>query len=288
MIATIVSLGFDGIAFGVVLYLITCGLSITMGLMNLPNMAHASFAMFGGYFTLELMRVGDVPFLLALPITFIAGLIAGAVMERLFFSLLYQESELNQVLFTIGIVFMAIGAATFFWGTWQQPLKMPPYLSGAIEIGRVAISVYRAFIIVVGGLVVAAMIVAIDGTLWGAKIRAAVDNRRMTASCGVNVAMLFTTAFSIGTGLAALGGALSMNLVGIDPFFPLKYLVYTLIVVVVGGLGSIKGALAASLLLGIGDIFVKYYYPVAGSFFIYVLAAALLIARPQGLFGRPA
>ena len=277
---------FSGIAYGVLLFLMSAGLAVTQGLMRFANLAHAAFAMLGGYIAVTLMNTYNWPFLLTLPVAALGTALFAGVLERGLFRRFYNTSQLYQIMLTVGIVSMSVAAVTYIWGSVNQPVRMPAFLSGTIPIGGFDIDSYRLFLIVAGGLVVWALIWGIDSTSFGAKVRAAVDNRRVTASCGINVDQLFMVAFFIGSALAGLGGALSINLLGLSPNFAVDNLANVLIVVTLGGQGSMKGALVASLLLGITDIFMKYYFPQTGPFVIYTLTVIVLFWRPQGLFAR--
>jgi branched-chain amino acid transport system permease protein len=286
VLTNLINILISGVAFGILLFLMAGGLSITLGLMNFANMAHGSFAMLGGYVAVTGMQKLGWPFLLALPAAALAAGVLGYLLERLLFRRLYGASDLEQVLLTIGVVFVSIAAATFFWGAAQQPVRLPAWLNQQIQFGPFDINSYRLFTIAMGGALTIALILAVNYTNFGAKIRAGVDNRRMTASCGINIDRLFSLSFGIGSAIAGLGGALSIQLVGLDPQFPLRYLVLMLLVVVVGGLGSIPGTLVAALVLGIGEVLGKYYVPEATSFIIYAIPVAVLLAKPAGLFGR--
>lgn len=288
MLAHLVQVLFSGIAYGVLLFLIAGGLSLTMGLMGFANLAHASFAMLGGYITVTLMKDAGWSFLLALPVATAATAIAGLLLEQTVFRRFYRATELDQVLVTIAIVFMSIAGATYVWGAAPQVIRMPSYLSGQFSVGPVDLSVYRLFLIAIGGTLTVALVLGIERTSFGARIRAAVDNRRMTSSCGIDVDRLFTFAFTLGCALAGLGGALSVNVVTLDPGFPITILVFILFVVVVGGMGSIRGTLIAALAMGVCDVVGKYYAPEIGSFIIYGLAVVLLLWRPRGLIARGA
>lgn len=284
-----VSLGnvlFNGLAYGMLLFVISVGLSVTMGLMGFANLAHGAFAMLGGYVATTLMNKAGVPFLLTLPIAFVAVAAASLVLERGLYRRLYRADELDQVLLTIGLVFMAVAGATYVWGPGQQPVRMPDYLTGQWTVAGIDIGVYRLFLILIGIAVTAALVLGIERTRFGAMIRAAVDNPRMAQGCGINVNRVFSLTFMAGSGLAGLGGAVGINLIGLDPGFPIKFMVYFLIVVAVGGLGSIKGSLIAALLLGVFDVGGKYYVPEVGAFIIYAVMVSLLLWRPAGLFGR--
>jgi branched-chain amino acid transport system permease protein len=286
VIGPLVNILINGLAYGVLLFLMAGGLSVTMGLMGFANLAHGSLAMLGGYIVVGLMRDYHWPFLLTLPAAAIGAAIAGWIVERTIFKRFYGGKELDQVLLTIGIVSMTVAIATYVWGSTPQPVRVPEFLDGRVHVGIVDVGTYRLFLILLGGLLTLGLVLGIERTTFGAKIRAAVDNRRMTVSCGINVDRLFTLAFAIGSALAGLGGGLAVYLVGLDPSFPVKYLVYLLIVVVVGGLGSIQGTLLAAIALGICDVAGKYYVPEAGAFVLYAVTVLLLLWRPQGIFGR--
>jgi branched-chain amino acid transport system permease protein len=279
---------FDGIASGLLLFLISVGLSVTLGLMNFVNLAHGSFAMLGGYICVVLLNRHGVPFLAALPVVTIASALAGVVLERTLYRRLYGASHLDQVLFSIGLVFMSISIAHFFFGAQQQPLQLPPMLSGQFNLPGVDVGVYRLFLIVIGVSIAIALQWMIAGTRFGAQLRASVDNPRTARGLGIDVDRVFVLTFALGSGLAGLGGALGVEMLGLDPEFPVKYIVYFLIVVAVGGSGNIKGSLYASLIIGICDVAGKYYIPQVGAFVIYAVMVATLIFRPQGLFGRTA
>jgi branched-chain amino acid transport system permease protein len=283
---TIISILFDGLAYAMFLFIVSVGLSVTLGLMGFVNLAHGAFAMAGGYLVLTLTRSWGVPFLPSLVIVFLVVGAVSVIFERTLYARLYRATELDQVLLTIGLAFMAIAGFTYFYGPSPQSIRLPSYLTGQIEGGFRTFPTYRVFIIAVGAVLVATLWYVFERTNIGAKIRAAVDNRRMAQSIGIDVDRLFTLTFGIGSGLAALGGGLAIQLVGLSPSFALIYLVFFLLVVAVGGLGSFKGTLVAALILGIFDTAGKYLYADAGGFFIYAIAVAILLVRPAGLYGR--
>jgi branched-chain amino acid transport system permease protein len=283
---TIISILFDGLAYAMFLFIVSVGLSVTMGLMGFVNLAHGAFAMAGGYLVLTLTRGWGVPFLPSLVIVFLVVGAVSVIFERTLYARLYRATELDQVLLTIGLAFMAIAGFTYFYGPSPQSIRLPSYLTGQIEGGFRSFPTYRVFIIAVGVVLIAALWYVFERTNIGAKIRAAVDNRSMAQSIGIDVDRLFTLTFGIGSGLAALGGGLAIQLVGLSPSFALIYLVFFLLVVAVGGLGSFKGTLVAALILGIFDTAGKYLYADAGGFFIYAIAMAILLIRPAGLYGR--
>ena len=279
---------FDGIASGVLLFLISVGLSVTLGLMNFVNLAHGAFAMLGGYVCVVLLDRFGLPFLAALPLVAIVSALVGVVLERTLYRRLYGASHLDQVLFSIGLMFVAMSSAHYFFGSQQQPLRLPAMLSGQFHWGGVDVGVYRLFLIVTGLALAAGLQWMVAGTRFGAKLRASVDHPRAARGLGIDVDRVFVATFALGSALAGLGGALGVDLLGLDPEFPIKYIAYFLIVVAVGGSGNIAGSLFASLLLGICDVAGKYYVPQVGAFVIYAVMVVTLIFRPQGLFGRAA
>lgn len=281
-----ISIGFHGLAYAMVLYLISVGLSVTMGLMGFANLAHGVFAAAGGFVMTRLMNRYDVPFPLAVAAAFVSVAAGSMVLERLLYRRLYGADELSQVLMSIGLIFMSVAAATYLWGPSPQPMTPPAYLSGQIELGARSFPAYRSFLILAGAVVVTLLWLGLERTRFGARIRAAVDNRRMAQSVGIDTSRLFTWTFALGSGLAALGGALGADILAIDSGYAQEHLIYFLIVVSVGGLGSIRGPFFAALLLGIADTGFKYLLPELGAFFIYALTLVLLLWRPQGLFGR--
>jgi branched-chain amino acid transport system permease protein len=246
----LLSIAFDGLAYGMLLFIIAIGLSITMGLMGFINLAHGAFAMAGGYATVSLTQAFGVPFLWALVLAFLLVGGAGIVFERVLYARLYRASELDQVLLSIGLVFMATAAFTFFYGPSPQRVAVPDYLRGQFDFRVRAFPTYRVFLIAVGLGLMSALWLLFERTLIGARIRAAVDNRRMAQSVGIDVGRLFTWTFAFGSGLAAVGGGLAVEVLGLSPTFAIQYLVFFLIVVAVGGAGSLWGAFVAALLLG--------------------------------------
>jgi len=277
---------FDGLAYGMLLFLLSVGLSVTLGMMNFVNLAHCSFAMLGGYVTVTLMNRLGWPFFATLPAAFVAAAAASVVLERAFFRRFYNASDLEQCLLTIGIVFVSIAAAAYIYGTDQQLVQLPTFLRGSIHFAGLNFATYRLFLVGVAIIITALLVATLEMTRFGARVRAAVNNQRMARGLGIDVDALFAVTFALGSGLAGLGGALAIDLVGLDPSFAFTYLIYVLIVVSVGGLGSIGGSLAAAMLLGVSDIAGKYYVPAIGSILIYLVMTVLIMLRPAGLFGR--
>lgn len=279
---------FDGVAYGMLLFVLACGLSVTLGLMNFVNLAHGSFAMAGGYVTVVLVNRLGVPFLLCLPIAFLASGAIGAVFERALYRHVYSKSHLDQVLFTIGLVFMSVAGVDYVMGSSQQFVNIPAMLQGQFDVFGTGVGRYRLLIIVICGLLTVALQLILAKTRFGSRLRAAVDDQRVARGLGINVGAVFGLTFAFGSGLAGLGGALGAEILGLDPVFPLKYLIYFLIVVTVGGTSSITGPFVASILLGIGDVAGKYYVPTLSAFVIYSIMIVMLLWRPQGLFVRTA
>jgi branched-chain amino acid transport system permease protein len=279
---------FDGIAYGMLLFVLACGLSVTLGLMNFVNLAHGAFAMAGGYITLVLVNRAGLPFSGGLVIAFFVTALIGVLFERTLYVHVYGRSHLDQVLFTIGLVFMSVAAVDYVMGSQQVFIEIPSVLQGRFELFGIGIGRYRLLIIVICGLLTLALQLILSNTRFGSRLRASVDDARVARGLGVNVNAVFSLTFAVGSGLAGLGGALGAEILGLDPTFPLKYMVYFLIVVTVGGTSSITGPFAASLLIGIADVAGKYYVPKFGAFVIYTIMIIVLILRPQGLFARPA
>lgn len=285
-VSSLVSVAFHGLAYGMILYVISVGLSVTMGLMGFVNLAHGVFAMAGGYVMLTAMNRYDVPFLLALSIAFVSVAAASILLERLLYARLYTAGDLEQVLLTIGLIFMAVAVARLIYGTLQQPVHLPAYLKGQFSLLGRDFPAYRVFLIAFSAVLVAALWFGVERTRWGAKVRATVDNRPMAQAIGINTSRLFTITFALGSGLAALGGGLGADITAIQPTYPFEHLVYFLIVVAIGGLGSLRGPFVAALLIGVSDTACKYWVPQFGAFFIYAATIALLLWRPAGVFGK--
>jgi branched-chain amino acid transport system permease protein len=288
VLSSLVSVAFHGVAYGMILYVISVGLSVTMGLMGFTNLAHGVFAMAGGYVLVSALTRFHLPFPVALTLSFLIVAAASVVLERVLYSRLYGASELEQVLFTIGLIFMSVAVARLLYGTLQQPVQLPDYLKGQFALLGRDFPAYRVFLIVFSAGMIAALWFGVERTLWGAMVRAAVDNRAMAQSIGIDTRRLFTITFAVGSGLAGLGGALGADIVAIQPTYPFEQLVYFLIVVSVGGLGSLRGPFVAALLIGITDTACKYWLPEFGAFFIYAATIGLLLWRPMGLFGTRA
>jgi branched-chain amino acid transport system permease protein len=284
--SSLVSIAFHGLAYGMILYAISVGLSITMGLMGFVNLAHGVFAMAGGYVMITAMQDFGLPWLPALAIACILVALGSIVLERLLYSRLYTAGELEQVLFTIGLIFVSVAVARIIYGNNPLAAPLPEFMKGQTEFAGRSFPTYRVVVIAASGLLIAALWLGLERTRWGAMVRAAVDNRAMAQSIGIDTRKLFTLTFALGSGLAALGGALGADLMAMTPTYPFEQLVYFLIVVAVGGLGTLRGPFLGALLIGIGDTACKYWVPQFGAFFIYVATMLVLLWRPQGLLGK--
>jgi branched-chain amino acid transport system permease protein len=285
-VTTLITILFFGIAYGMILYLVSVGLSVTMGLMGFVNLAHGVFAMLGGYATVTFMNRFGVPFLLSLAIGCVLVAALGFVLERTLYRRFYNRSELDQVLFSFGLILVAVALVRIGWGPLAQPMQLPDYLKGQVTVLGLTLPAYRLALVGFGAAVIGGLWFVFDRTLFGARIRAAVDDRAMAQSIGINTSRLFAAAFGLGTGLAALGGGLGADVLAIAPAYPLQYIIYFLIVVAVGGLGNIKGPFVAALVIGISDSACRYFLPEAGSIFIFAFVFAVLVWRPNGIMER--
>jgi branched-chain amino acid transport system permease protein len=277
---------FDGIAYGLLLFILAVGLSITLGLMNFINLAHGAFAMAGGYITVIMVNRFGISFFWSLPAAFIITAAVGAFLERTLYIHLYEKSHLDQVLFSLGLIFMSVAAVDYFMGANQQIVNLPPSLDGRLQFLGASIGYYRLFVIILCSLLTIALQLVLTKTRFGSRLRASVDDQRVARGLGIDVSRIFALTFAMGSGLAGLGGALGAPFFNIDPTFPLKFMIYFLIVIAVGGTTTITGPFFSALLLGVADVAGKYYVPAIGGFIIYTIMVAVLIFRPQGLFGR--
>jgi branched-chain amino acid transport system permease protein len=285
---TALSIGTDAIAYGMVLFVITIGLSVTMGLMKVVNLAHGAFAMIGGYIASYLVQEAGMPFWVA-ALAAVAGTVAIAVpLERLLYRRLYGAPELSQVLMTIGITFIIIGLANFALGPTLKTIPLPDALAGPVDIGFRTIPAHKLFAIAVGVAVALALWLLVERTRFGVRLRAAVDNSAMAEALGIRTSFVYSVSFALGIGLAALGGVVGAQLLPIEPYYALRYMVLFLVVVCVGGAGSIGGAIAACLLLGGIQTAARYFAPEYGEFFFYLAVILIVAVYPRGLLGRRA
>jgi branched-chain amino acid transport system permease protein len=268
-----------------ILYVISVGLSVTMGLMGFVNLAHGVFAMAGGFLLSTAMKTFGVPFPLAVLVAFVLVAVGSVVLERLLYSRLYSAGELSQVLFCIGLILVSMAVARMIYGNQAVPVFLPEYLRGQVNVLGRDFPTYRVFLIAFSAVIILALWFGVERTRWGAMVRAAVDNRAMAQSVGINTKLLFMITFALGSGLAGLGGALGADILPVQWGYPFEHLVFFLIVVAVGGLGSLRGPFIAALLIGIADTACKYWIPAFGAFLVYAATIAVLLWRPQGLFG---
>jgi branched-chain amino acid transport system permease protein len=280
---------FDGVAYGALLFLLAIGLSVTLGIMNFVNLAHGAFAMLGGYVAVVMLNKWGIPFLYCLPVAFIIPALVGVALERTLYVRLYDGNALDQMLFTLGIVFASMAIASYFMGAQHQIVQLPSFLQGQFHIFTgFDVSVYRLFLMGFCGAITLLLHLALMRTRFGSRLRAAVDNGRVARGLGINVNRLFAISFGVGSGLAGLAGALGVEILDVDPVFPVKFLIYFMIVVAMGGTGTVSGPLTAAVILGVFDVAGKYYISQVGAFIIYAVMVAMLIWRPYGIFGRKA
>lgn len=275
-----------GVSYGLLLCLIAVGLVVTMGLMRVVNLAHGAFAAIGGYLAMGLLTPLGVPFGLAIVLAVVAVAAFSAVIERLLYVHLYGASELDQVLMTVGINFIVVAGLTLAFGPNVLPTRLPPSLATSVDLGFRSFETYRLLVLGVGVIVIGALWLAFERTALGARLRAAVDNRSMTQAIGIDVPRLFSIAFALGSGLAALGGALGAPLLPLEPLYPFKYLVLVLVIVALSGFGNIRATLLVAVFVGVVDTAGRYFLPDSGSFTLYVLLIVLIVWRPDGLLAR--
>jgi branched-chain amino acid transport system permease protein len=264
----------DGIAYGMVLFIIAVGLSVTLGLMRFVNLAHGAFAMTGGYIAAWLVREQGLSFYLGVPLAVLGTGLLGALLE---------VTVLRRLLFTIGLTFLFVATANLLAGPEVQLIPLPPALSQAVDLGIRTLPAQRLLVIACGVLVVLAAYWVLNRSRFGVWLRATVDNTAAASALGIPVQRVYVLTFAVGAALAGLGGILGAELMPLEPYYPVKYLVLVLVVVAVGGMGSIAGSLAASLALGIIDTASKYLASDWGSLFFFLAMALLLAWRPHGL-----
>lgn len=275
-----------GLSYGLVLFAISIGMVITMGLMKVTNLAHGAFAALGGYLTVALMTNAGIDFALSVIISTIVVALFGIVVERVLISRLYGKPDLDQVLVTLGFNFLVMGALTLIFGPNVYPIALPDYLRGNVDLGIRSFEVYRVFVIVFGLVLVVALWAIFDKTNFGAKLRAAVDNRGMASAMGINVNRLYVVAFGLGSGLAAIGGSVGAAMLPMEPFYPLKYLILVLVVVALSGFGNIRASIGVAIIVGLVETAGRFLIPQYGSYVIYVMLIALIVWRRDGLFAK--
>lgn len=283
---TILSIGADALAYGMVLFVISIGLSVTMGLMKVVNLAHGAFAMIGGYVASYVTQQLGLHFGVAVVAAVGFCVLLAFPMERLLYRRIYGAPELNQVLMTIGITFIIIGVANWWMGPTLKTIALPDSLRGPVDIGFRSIAAHKLFAAAVGGAVAIGLWYLIERTAFGVKLRASVDDTAMAGALGIRTKIVYSVSFAIAIGLAALGGVVGAQLLPIEPYYALHYMVTFLVVVSVGGAGSIPGALVACLLLGAVKTTGSYLWPEFGNFFFYLAVIAIVSVFPNGLMGR--
>ena len=283
---TVFSIGVDALAYGMVLFVISIGLSVTMGLMRVVNLAHGAFAMIGGYIASYAARDLGLAYALAIMLAVVGTILIAIPVERLLYRRIYGQPELTQVLMTIGITFCIIGITNYVFGPTLKNIPTPQMLREPVSLGFRTVSAHRLFVIGCGVAVALGLWYFIERTAFGVKLRAAVDNAAMAAALGVKTQVVYAVSFAVAVGLAAFGGVVGAELLPIEPYYALRYMVTFLVVVSVGGAGSIPGALAACLLLGAFDTAGRYLMPEFGEFFFYLAVIAIVWLFPRGLAGR--
>lgn len=274
----------NGLSFAMLLFLVASGLSLIFGLMGLVNLAHGSFYLIAAYIALSVVNKTD-NFLHGLVLGCLLVPIIGIVVQRFFLHRL-SKNELAQVLLTFGFIFIFSDACLWIWGGLPQSLPKPEFLSRSLFWGEIVFPSYRLFMIVAGCLVGGGLWLFLEKTKVGAMVRAGVDNPEMAQAVGVNVPLLFTAVFALGTFLAALAGVLGGPFVGVYPGADMDILLLALVVIIIGGEGSLLGAFVGSLLVGMLDSFGKSLFPEVSLFIIFAPMAIILAVRPQGLFGK--
>lgn len=283
---TVFSIAVDALAYGMVLFVISIGLSVTMGLMRVVNLAHGAFAMIGGYIASYATRDLGLGYGVGVLAAVMGTIIIAVPIERFLYRRIYGAPELTHVLMTIGITFCVIGIANYVMGPTLKTIPLPAELQGSADVGFRTIPMHRLFAIASGIVVAVCLWFTIEKTGFGVKLRASVDNAAMAAALGVRTEIIYALSFAVAVGLAAFGGVVGAELLPVEPYYALRYMVTFLVVVSVGGAGSIPGALIACLVLGGIDTTGRYLMPEFGEFFFYLAVIALICVFPRGFAGR--
>ncbi len=278
----------DGIAYAMILFMITIGLSMTMGLMRVVNLAHGAFAMFGGFLAATLPELFGLPPWLGIVLAIVVVAVAALPIERWLIRRFYKRPELDQMLVTIGIMFVMISLANMMFGSAITTLALPDVFSGSLQIGARTVPKHRVMVLVLGLGVLAMLWFSVERSSFGIRVRAAVDNTSIAQAVGIDTTRIYAIAFSAGAALAALGGIAGAELLPMEPAYASKYLVTFLAVVAVGGHGTLMGSFLAALLLGIVDTATKYFVPQLSSIAFFLTMFLVLLVRPHGLFGGKA
>lgn len=276
----------DGIAYGSVLFMIAVGLSITLGLLRVVNVAHGAFAMIGGFLAAALSQHWGLPYEASAALAIVLVALLALPIEQGLISRIYRRPELDHVLLTIGLVFICIGATNLLFGSAITSVRLPPYLSQPVDLGFRVIPLQRLGVIGLGLATLAGLWLLVERTAFGIRVRAAVDHDQAAQAVGINIRRIYAAAFALGAGLAALGGIAGAQVIPMEPYYALKYLVQILAVVTVGGTGNIHGTFAAAMLLALIETAAKYLWPEIASILFYLTMLLVLTWRPRGLFGR--
>src|SRR6185503_13664445 len=273
----------DGIAYGMILFMISVGLSVTMGLMRIMNLAHGAFAIMGGAMAHVLtVRLG-IDFMPAAALSIIAVVVVALPLEWSIYRPIYRFGELKQVLATIGITFVVIAVVNVFLGSTLLPIRLSPVMTGSVDLGFKTLPVHRLIVIGAGLAVVASLYLLVEWTRFGIFLRASVDNRAAAAALGIDTSKIYAVTFTLGGALAALGGILGAELLPLEAYYPLRYMVLFLTVVAVGGLGSITGSFVAAIGLGTLDTASRYLFSELGTIVFFAAVMLLLALRPNGI-----
>lgn len=272
----------NALQLSMLLFLLSIGLTVIFGLMHFVNLAHGALYALGAYFAASVAAVGGYWagfFLAPVAVAGVGVLLYSGLIQRM-----RKSGPMAQVLVTFGLIFALLDITRIVWGDLALGLEVPELLAGRVALLGVEYPAYRLFIIALGLAIFAALAFVLSRTQIGAMIRAGVDNDAMAACLGINVERMFFIVFCVGCALAGLAGAVAAPLLSVTPDMGLQILIPTLIVIVIGGLGSLKGAIAGSLIFGVVQTFGAVLAPQLASVLIYALLAAVLVIRPVGLF----
>lgn len=277
---------FNGIQYGLILFLIASGLTLIFGIMGIINLAHGAFYMLGAYVAFGIAKASG-SLLIAVFGAMATMAILGFLIERVLIGRLYDRNHLDQVLVTFGLILVFDEAQRIIWGSDVHSVAIPPILASSFQLSDImAFSYYRIFVTVICALLAVAMALIIQKTKLGMWIRAGASNREMVSSLGVDINMLFALVFAAGAAITGFAGAISVPLTSVSPGMGDAIIIISFVVVVIGGVGSVKGAFFGALLIGLAETFGRVLLPQFSSFLVYAIMAAVLLWRPQGLFAR--
>ena len=276
----------NGIQYGLLLFLLASGLTLIFGIMGVINLAHGSFYMIGAYLAYWLARTTGSLWL-AIPLSIMIAFAIGLLLETAIFSRLYKRDHLYQVLLTFGLILVFEELRSILFGDDVHGVPMPPLLDFSIPLTEtLSYPVYRLFVTAVCITIALTMYLVIHKTRLGMMIRAATSNREMAASLGVNIPVLFAFVFAFGVALAAFAGTISAPIASVSPGMGNHIVIICFVVVIIGGIGSINGAMIAALAIGVADTLGKVMAPEYSAVAVYLLMAAILLWRPQGIASR--